>query len=128
MSRVLWDKKDMCPPGTVSYRILDTTSVYMQIHNFSGWRLCRYLPFTSGLRYISGLTMYCRGHGITGIIAHGQSSYLIGHRQGCAVHLHLQPHERITSVWLRVPAPNYGIEEDPTLLVSSVSAKVLYLY
>jgi hypothetical protein len=62
--------------------------------------------------------MYCRGHGITGIITHGQTNHLIGHRQGCAVHLHFQPHERITSVWVRAPAPNYGIEEDPTLLVS----------
>jgi hypothetical protein len=115
---VMWDR-DLYLPSTTSYQILELTHRRPQIRNFPGWRLCKYLPLTNDRSYIMGLTMYCDGHSVTGIVAHGESSRLIGYRQGCPIHLYLQKNERIISVWVRTPhdpiLSNLGVE--PTILV-----------
>jgi hypothetical protein len=109
----------MCSPSTISYQILELARRRPQIRNFPGWRLCRYLPLINDRSYIAGLTMYCDGHSVTGTIAHGESSRLIGHRQGCPIHLYLQNGERIASVWIRTLHDSISTnwEEEPTILV-----------
>jgi hypothetical protein len=86
---VLWDK-EVRFASTQSNQILEYIGEYLNeylnggppVRNYPGWRLCNYLPFVDGTGYITGLTMYCDGHAITGMIAHGESSTLVGHRQG----------------------------------------------
>ena len=115
--RVMWDK-ELHFAGGQSHYILETVSERRQVQNYPGWRLCKYLPFLDDGGYISGLTMYCNGHGITGMIAHGQSKTLIGQCEGCPIHIYLQPNERIVSVWLRMPAGHVSLENEPNILVS----------
>ena len=116
-SRVMWDKHFEFIISRSHY-ILDTVAPISQIMNYPGWRLCKYLPLVddNGVG-ISGLTMYCNGHGVTGIVAHGQNETQIGRRQGCPIHFILQPDERVISIWLRVPANYVPVENEPCILV-----------
>jgi hypothetical protein len=119
----MWDK-DLKFPNTQSYHIIDTLDKRPYARDFPEWRLCRYLPFIDKRGYISGLTMYCYRHSIIGIIAHGQSSNLIGRRLGCPIHLHLYPNERIVSLWLRTADEGQKFTPEPTILVSPISANM----
>lgn len=103
--------------STLHHCILDTTAKVSQIRNFPGWRLCKYLPFVDETGFISGLTMYLNGHGVTGVVTHGQAQRQIGQCQGCSIHLFLQQNERIVSVWLRMPAKHVSFENEPSVLV-----------
>jgi hypothetical protein len=124
----MWDK-DLCFTSTQSHHILETISTHHQIRNFPEWRLCKYLPFLDDGGYISGLTMYCHGHSITGMAAYGRSWRLVGSCQGCPIHFCLQQNERIVSVWLRMPVNHFNIESDPKfwLVSSKVSCQALML-
>ncbi|KAH8804539.1 hypothetical protein F5884DRAFT_417250 [Xylogone sp. PMI_703] len=111
----MWDK-DMSFVSDRSHRLFELSE---SRHDplFPEWQLCRYLPF-GDYDYISGLTMYCQGHGITGIVAHGGLRQQIGLSSECPIHLSLQPKERIISVWIRVLL---GIQSEfqPCILVTT---------
>lgn len=124
MPRVMWDK-DLHFLTTQSHHILDSANTNPQIQNFPGWRLCRYLSFVDDEGYISGLTVYCDHHRITGMISHGNSIRMMGHRQGCPIHFPLRHQERIVSAWLRTPGDTICIMLEPTLLVSLFSSLLL---
>jgi hypothetical protein len=64
--------------------------------------------------------MYCSGHGVTGIATHGQIQKQIGRCQGCPIYFNLQPSERIVSMWLRMPAHGTPVENEPSILVSTL--------
>lgn len=113
----MWDKVLNFTSGQHHY-ILDMATNRSQVRNFPGWRLCEYLPFIDNSSSISGLTMYCNGHGVTGMVAHSQVQRQIGQCQGCPVHFYLQPNERIVSIWLRMPAYHVPVENEPSILVS----------
>ncbi|KAH8817091.1 hypothetical protein F5884DRAFT_243327 [Xylogone sp. PMI_703] len=116
-SQVLWDQ-DFPFAATESHHMLETVNIH-QIRNYPDWKLCRYLPFLDGGEYISGLTMYSTRHSITGIMTHGKSDRLIGSRQGCPIHFHLNLNEHIQSVWLRMPIDHCNTERDPTILITT---------
>jgi hypothetical protein len=52
--------------------------------------------------------MYCDLHSVTGMVAYGNSSRLLGYRQGCPIHFPLHQDEHIVSVWLRLPDDRFG--------------------
>jgi hypothetical protein len=123
---VLWDR-EVHFTSTQSTQILEYIGEYLNeylekgppVRHYPGWRLCNYLPFVDGTSYITGLIIYCDGHAITGMITYGESSVLVGCREGCPIHLPLQQNERITSVWVRTPQDLVPIrfEVEPTVLV-----------
>jgi hypothetical protein len=71
--------------------------------NFNNWRLARYnkLVDDSG-EYVNGITVYCYGASVSGVVAHGASTKMIGSRGplSCAIHLPLLEEERLTSIWI----------------------------
>jgi hypothetical protein len=111
-------------------RILDYIGDFLLEHsnggptlrNYPDWRLFNYLPFFDRKGYIKSLTVYCEKHSLAGIVAHGESSTLVGSRKGLPIHLTLHQNERIISVWIRVPhEPDFGrMEADPTFLVGPI--------
>jgi len=114
----MWNK-DLKSTIFRPHYILETVPAGSQVSNFPGWRLCEYLSFVDDTGVsISGLTMYCNGHGVTGMVAYGQNETQIGQRQGCPIHFILQPNERVISVWLRIPADHVPVENEPCILVS----------
>ena len=75
---------------------------------FSHIRMLKFLPFTRGRDYMTGLTVYCGTEGgddglrITGVEAHfGDTSQLSGADEGMAMYFHLAPGEKIAYLWLR---------------------------
>lgn len=121
--RLIWSKldKELDFPSTVTFRLLEFDPVEppSQIRHFAGWRLCRYLPLLDDDDYITGCTMYCDNHSITGMVTNGKSSKMIGYRLGCPIHLCFHSGEHITSVWARLPHDPFSLEFEtqPTLLV-----------
>ncbi|KAH8587321.1 hypothetical protein B0O99DRAFT_401865 [Bisporella sp. PMI_857] len=116
-SRVMWDKLLHFTSAHHHY-IIDTVATCSQVRNFPGWRLCEYLPLIDSTGGISCLTMYCNGHGVTGMVAHGQAQRRIGLCQGCPIHFYMEPKERIVSIWLRIPAHHVMVENEPSILAS----------
>lgn len=122
----MWDK-DVHFASTHSNQILEYIGEYVKeypnrtppVRGYSGWRLCNYLSFVDHSGYMKGLTMYCDAHSIAGMIAHGEVSTLVGHRQGTPIHLSLRQDERIVSLWLRTPHDSrlWPVWMQPTILV-----------
>jgi len=74
--------------------------------------------------------MYCEGHTITGMIAHGEPNTLVGHRRGRLIHLPLHRNERIISVRVRTPHDSVALrfEVTPTILVTTNHDRTLCLW
>ncbi len=89
--------------------------------DYPGWRLCQYLPLqqTGGNR-VTGLSIYCDSAGLTGIVAHGKTTRLIGKRIGLPMYFHLLPGEHLTFLSLCT----FPHELGPYPLVSFSSAEL----
>lgn len=104
----------LVPSPTISLKLLP----YIRFKLFLDGDYADIFHFFDNTSYISDLTIYSNGHQITGISDHGQSIRSISQCEGCPIHLHLQPNERIVSLWLRMPIDHSNHECDPNILVS----------
>ncbi len=102
-------------------RIVDTARRPGFLLDYSGWRLCQYLPLQQADgSYTTGLSIYCDGIGIQGVVAHGETPRLIGRRAGLPIYFQFLPDEHLVFLSLCTFPPVYG----PFLLVSCTLAEL----